>query len=254
MRAGLHEADTSESTFRQLRTTSVQTVSENFFIDRFVNTSSGNVFWQNQQTIELEPGALIMNSSVRIGLHMERYSAINRCTIEGPCGIGSFGYWSDADIARYVNVGARAVIGGFEHPTERLCMSGLFWGQNAHLLGVEPLSDFDCPNNKPDAPRTTLESDVWVSANSIVLSGRHLAVGTVIGAGSVVTRDTEPYGIYIGNPARLIRFRFSESLIGELLDSKWWELPPSVLMTLDMEDVESSLDILRTYRLSSSRD
>jgi len=52
-----------------------------------------------------------------------------------------------------------------------------------------------------------MSDDVWIGHGAIVLSGVTLARGTVVGAGSVLTKDTMPYGVYAGNPARLIRFR-----------------------------------------------
>lgn len=50
--------------------------------------------------------------------------------------------------------------------------------------------------------------DVWVGYGSIVLSGVTIESGCIIGAGSVVTKDTEPYGIYAGSPAKKITDRF----------------------------------------------
>jgi acetyltransferase-like isoleucine patch superfamily enzyme len=49
--------------------------------------------------------------------------------------------------------------------------------------------------------------DVWIGAGVIILDGVNVATGSVIGAGSVLTRSTEDYGVYVGNPARLIRRR-----------------------------------------------
>lgn len=49
--------------------------------------------------------------------------------------------------------------------------------------------------------------DVWIGARVIILPGVHVGTGSVIGAGSVVTHDVEPYSIVGGNPARLIRYR-----------------------------------------------
>lgn len=46
--------------------------------------------------------------------------------------------------------------------------------------------------------------DCWLSANVVIMKGVHLADGTVVGAGAVVTKSTEPYGIYAGLPARKI--------------------------------------------------
>lgn len=49
--------------------------------------------------------------------------------------------------------------------------------------------------------------DVWIGASVVVLDGVTLADGTVVGAGAIVTKSTEPGGVYVGNPARLLRYR-----------------------------------------------
>jgi acetyltransferase-like isoleucine patch superfamily enzyme len=53
--------------------------------------------------------------------------------------------------------------------------------------------------------------DVWIGGGAIVLGGVHIGDGAVIGAGAVVSRDIAPYGIAVGNPARVIRQRFSSN-------------------------------------------
>ena len=52
-----------------------------------------------------------------------------------------------------------------------------------------------------------IEDDVWIGARVIILPGVRVGMGSVIGAGSVVTHDVEPYSIVGGNPAKLIRYR-----------------------------------------------
>lgn len=54
---------------------------------------------------------------------------------------------------------------------------------------------------------TIIGDDVWLGARVTVLDGVEIARGCVIGAGSVVTASTEPYGIYVGAPARLVKHR-----------------------------------------------
>jgi virginiamycin A acetyltransferase len=68
-----------------------------------------------------------------------------------------------------------------------------------------------------------IENDVWIGANSTILSGIKISNGAVVGTGSVVTKDVPPYAIVAGNPAKIVKFRFSEEKIEKLLEIKWWE-------------------------------
>lgn len=55
--------------------------------------------------------------------------------------------------------------------------------------------------------QTTIDEDVWIGANSIIMPGVHICKGAVVAAGAVVTKDIEPYTIVGGNPAKLIKHR-----------------------------------------------
>jgi len=84
--------------------------------------------------------------------------------------------------------------------------------------------------NKDDVIRegsksVTLEDDVWVGLNAIVLPGVTIGKGAIVGAGSVVTKDVPPYSIVGGVPAKVIKKRFSSEIIKELLEIDWtsWE-------------------------------
>ena len=73
------------------------------------------------------------------------------------------------------------------------------------------------PDFKPDPALSELivEDDVWIGYGAIVLSGLRVGRGAVIAAGSVVTRDVEPYAIMAGTPARLVDRRFDDAQIVE---------------------------------------
>jgi acetyltransferase-like isoleucine patch superfamily enzyme len=66
-------------------------------------------------------------------------------------------------------------------------------------------------------------SDVWLADSCVILSGVKIGHGAIVGANSVVSKDIEPYQIYAGNPAKLIRNRFDESDTSKLLEMKWWD-------------------------------
>lgn len=64
-------------------------------------------------------------------------------------------------------------------------------------------------------PPVIIEEDCWIGANVIILNGVKIGKGSVIGAGSVVTKDVPPYSIYLGSPSLKIIRRFSDEQIVE---------------------------------------
>lgn len=75
----------------------------------------------------------------------------------------------------------------------------------------------------PNADRSIrICNDVWIGAHSIIRSGVTIGDGSVIGAGSVITKDVEPYTVVVGSN-RVIKQRFSDSIVESLLSMKWWK-------------------------------
>jgi virginiamycin A acetyltransferase len=70
---------------------------------------------------------------------------------------------------------------------------------------------------------TIIGNDVWIGYESLIMPGIKIGHGAIIAAKSVVTKDIPPYNIFGGNPARLIRPRFSDAVIKELLEIAWWD-------------------------------
>lgn len=87
--------------------------------------------------------------------------------------------------------------------------------------------------------------DVWIGQNALILSGVSIGTGAVIGAGSIVTKNVPPYAIAVGNPAKVVRYRFPPEIIVKLLSSEWWLLPDDELKKLEKyfysKDIEAFL-------------
>lgn len=80
-----------------------------------------------------------------------------------------------------------------------------------------------------DKKRINIGNDVWIGANACILPGIAIGSGAIIGAGAVVTKSVPPYAIVAGNPARIIKFRFTQYLIQHLLQINWWDFPEEVI-------------------------
>ncbi|WP_192347328.1 acyltransferase [Algoriphagus sp. Y33] len=70
-------------------------------------------------------------------------------------------------------------------------------------------ADVDYPMIEQGVTRSyvKIEDDCWIAANSVILAGVTIGRGTVVAAGSVVTKDVPPYSVIAGNPARIIKSR-----------------------------------------------
>ncbi|XUW88392.1 acetyltransferase [Burkholderia sp. M6-3] len=79
----------------------------------------------------------------------------------------------------------------------------------------------------PQYADTVIHNDVWIGDEALFLGGSVVESGCVIGARTLIPPNfrSEPYGIYVGSPARLVRFRFSERVRERLLDLAWWDMP-----------------------------
>lgn len=82
-----------------------------------------------------------------------------------------------------------------------------------------------------ERPSLTIGHDVWIGERAIILpSVTSIGNGAIIGAGSIVTKDVEPYSIVAGNPAKKIGKRFEDKVIHRLEESEWWLLKKDELI------------------------
>ncbi|MBV52978.1 MAG: chloramphenicol acetyltransferase [Coxiellaceae bacterium] len=81
----------------------------------------------------------------------------------------------------------------------------------------------------PNKGDTRIGNDVWLGHESVIMPAVSIGNGAIIAARSVVTRDVPAYSIVAGNPARVIRKRFSDAMIKDLEKIAWWDWPVDVI-------------------------
>ena len=104
-------------------------------------------------------------------------------------------------IGNYVMFGPNVTIRGGNHRTDVI-------GKHMYEIG----SDEKLQENDQDVH---IEEGVWVGCNATILKGVTVGRGSVVAAGAVVTKDVPPYTIVGGNPAKVIKSRFTPEEIEE---------------------------------------
>ena len=139
----------------------------------------------------------------------------------GSCFTPTFNVGGKVKIGRYCSFASDIHYFGANHPMDSVSTSAIFYNQSMNDLPVQ------------DVKRSELiiGNDVWIGSHVLITSScKNIGTGAVVGAGSIVTKDVPPYAIVAGNPAKIIRFRFDEKTIEDLLESKWWLNEPKDIM------------------------
>ena len=174
--------------------------------------------------------------------------------------VGDFTYIADSEFESHVThhydfVGDKLIIGKFCQIAAdvEFVMNGANHQMNA--VSTFPFYMLEGWNMKPPAQSdlpykgdTIIGNDVWIGQNATILPGVHVGDGAIIGANSVVASDVEPYSIVVGNPVKLIRYRFDGELTSLLLKLKWWDKPVEeinelipILTNSDLEFVKNKI-------------
>ena len=169
--------------------------------------------------------------------------------------VGDFTYIADSEFESHVThhypwLGDKLIIGKFCQIAAgvEFVMNGANHQMNA--VSTFPFYTLEGWNMAPPAMAdlplkgdTVIGNDVWIGQNAVILPGVHIGDGVIIGADSVVGSDVEPYTIVVGNPAKVLRRRFDEELIGLMLQFRWWDK--------SIEEINSLIPILTSSDLEA---
>jgi acetyltransferase-like isoleucine patch superfamily enzyme len=131
---------------------------------------------------------------------------------------------NNTKVGKFCSIGMNVSIGLAEHSLNTLSTHPAFYLKNSPIVKT-----FSTENLFLNFKETIFGNDVWIGQGAMLMSGLKIGTGAVVGAGAVVTRDIPDYGIAVGVPARIIRYRFTQEVIDKLLQSKWWDLPDNWL-------------------------
>ncbi len=126
-----------------------------------------------------------------------------------------------ATIGKFCSIASHTRVNPGNHPLERVALNHFTYRASAYGLGADEAGFFDWRRSH----HVTLGHDVWLGHGVIVLPGISIGTGAAVGAGTIVTKDIPPFAVAVGNPGRVIRYRFPTEIQESLLRIAWWDWP-----------------------------
>lgn len=202
-------------------------------------------------------GVLFPSGVTRVGMD---------CAFEAPCVLGSacnfktsieVGAWSNVagtkghgeinhvKIGRYCSIADKVDINPPQHPVDWLSITARQY--NKGYLEFDRFGGKDVQVKEwQSGKRVEIGNDVWIGTNAVIMGGVKIGDGAIVAAGAVVTKDVPPYAIVGGVPAKVIKYRFDEATIQELLALQWWNYDIADFGEVDWSNVQRAIATIKS--------
>jgi len=132
--------------------------------------------------------------------------------------VGIYSHLKNVRIGKFCSIGPGCLFGWGIHPIHGISTAPMFYS-----TGKQNGITFSSEDKVEEILPIEIGNDVFIGMNVTILDGVRIGDGAVIGAGAVVSKDIPPYAVAVGNPIRIIKYRFSQEIIDALLKIRWWE-------------------------------
>ena len=168
----------------------------------------------------LKIGSLTQLRKVTLGNFNTFYKnvSVSNSTIGDYVYVGDRTIIGNTTIGKFCSIGSDVRIGLGMHPTDFISTFPAFFSTRKQCQITFADRDYYEENG-----RNEIGNDVWIGANAIILGNIKIGDGVIVGAGAVVTKDVDPYSVIGGVPAKLIKKRFPDEEINQLLKLRWWD-------------------------------
>lgn len=201
---------------------------------------NSKLFFRN--SVDIEPYAAIYN-----GVYQGSKGAGQS---SGLCSIGAMSYSHSPlpdgmKVGRYCSIGEGLKVLDSHHPISNISTSHFTWRTQSPAVAAACLDEgvslpkqahFPINGYKPFP---VIKNDVWIGQNVTLSMGVEIGNGAVVAANSVVTKSVPDFAIVGGNPAKVIKYRFTDEQIKALQALQWWNYLFTDFPTLNFQCIDT---------------
>ena len=183
-----------------------------------------------EKNIMIAPYVTFSNVDMEQYVNIAHHAELSDSKIGKRTSIGRYTKVRNAEIGRYCSISWDVTIGAVSHPMKSLSSHASFFRKKFGLCSTDEYLTHK---------KVIIGNDVWIGCNVVIMPGVHIGDGAVLGGGGIITKDVKPYEVVVGNPAKHLKYRFSDEIIDFMLRLKWWDW--------DDKDIKNNIELFSPH-------